>query len=154
VLQTAYTQCIDANDWECVSKALKNISTLYGIGPATASAVLSVKYESVPFMSDESVMFSLKIAKKQIKYSMGEYKLVYAALNSIADTLNGYDNEDVFKWSARKVDRAIWSSMKIEALGGDKSTLDVSVTAAKRKAVAEPKEGDELEGVKPKKSKR
>jgi hypothetical protein len=74
---------------DLVNSALKEVSALFGIGPATASAVLSLRSSRFFFMSDEVLEFLLySKAGQKCKYNVVEYKLLYVALAKTALRLN------------------------------------------------------------------
>ena len=72
-----------------VSKALNSITKLRGIGPATASLLLSVHDpENVIFFSDEAFYWLCCDGKKvPIKYNMKEYVQLSSAADSITKRL-------------------------------------------------------------------
>jgi hypothetical protein len=110
--------------WENVEKAINHLTKLYGIGPATASAILSISHHEIPFMSDESVMFCLKIDKRNIKYNIKTYKQVFLKLTEFAKTLN---LDSSFEWTASKCERAVWTSLKGTCLGRDPIHLGIDI---------------------------
>jgi hypothetical protein len=56
----------------CLKEAIDVLSSLKGVGPATASAILSAAFDDVPFMADEAVMQVLS-SKSKLKYTAQEY---------------------------------------------------------------------------------
>lgn len=81
-----------------VMKALKTLTSLRGIGPATASLLLSVHQpDTVPFFSDELFRWSQwdVIGKKtdgdgwdrKIKYNVGEYKALLKSVEGLRTRL-------------------------------------------------------------------
>lgn len=97
-------------DWSRVEKALIPLVDLHYIGPATASAVLSIQSRHVPFMSDESLLFCLGFKK----YDAKTYKLLYQSITKIVSHLNkdlvkDAVGKDEIEWDASKVERAIFA---------------------------------------------
>ena len=79
-------------------KALKTLTSLRGIGPATASLLLSVhRPDTVPFFSDELFRWSQWDAEgkkgegqgwdRKIKYNVGEYKEVLKSVRELRERL-------------------------------------------------------------------
>eukprot|EP01059_Diplonema_ambulator_P011521 TRINITY_DN21473_c0_g1_i1.p2 TRINITY_DN21473_c0_g1~~TRINITY_DN21473_c0_g1_i1.p2 ORF type:complete len:213 (+),score=75.93 TRINITY_DN21473_c0_g1_i1:1313-1951(+) len=81
-----------------VRKALKEYSSLKGIGPATASLLLSLACDYCPFMSDEA--YEASMGKKIKRYSEAEYLEYQAVVAAKATEL------DV---SAAYVEKALWA---------------------------------------------
>jgi hypothetical protein len=103
-----------------VIEALSCVTKLVGIGPATGSAILSAYTESVPFMSDESLMYVLNVPKSKLRYSLAEFKTLLDFLQRcIGDS----------KASIAELERCIWAQMvlkkniSIEELLSDKTLL-------------------------------
>ena len=74
--------------------ALKELAKLKGIGPATASLLLSVyDEENVPFFSDELfrwVCWDDQVGwKRKIKYDMKEYKMLWDGVEGLREKLGG-----------------------------------------------------------------
>ncbi|KAJ3184530.1 hypothetical protein HDU87_003930 [Geranomyces variabilis] len=93
-------------------EALAEISKLKGVGPATASAILSAHSPDVPFMSDESLATFFPAHK--LPYTASAYKTLLARLTERAAELNEDDAKS--EWTAGKVERAIWAWNVIEKL--------------------------------------
>ncbi|KAJ3157771.1 hypothetical protein HDU89_000149 [Geranomyces variabilis] len=93
-------------------EALAEISRLKGVGPATASAILSAHSPDVPFMSDESL--STIYPANKLPYTASAYKKLLASLTDQATELNKEDAK--FEWTAGKVERAIWAWNVIKKL--------------------------------------
>ncbi|EPZ30809.1 hypothetical protein ROZALSC1DRAFT_29185 [Rozella allomycis CSF55] len=68
----------DEEDWEFVENVLNEVSRLKGVGPATASAIVSAVSGNFAFMSDEIAEQLLQ--KKNIKYTMDEYRQIWSKL--------------------------------------------------------------------------
>jgi hypothetical protein len=74
--------------------ALKQLSALRGIGPATASLLLSVAYpDNLPFFSDELfrwICWDVQEGwQKKIKYDIKEYKELWEGLRKLKSRLGG-----------------------------------------------------------------
>ncbi len=96
-------QLIKKSDWMGATNAL---TSLKGIGVATASAVLAPVAPSLcPFMADE-VIEAVTTGKRD--YNMKVYKEMQSALVEKATTLGG-------EWTAEKVGRALWTRAMLHA---------------------------------------
>lgn len=97
-----------------IAAALSNLTKLKGIGPATASAILSAYAPEIcPFMSDEAAAVALPGVK--LKYNRQEYERLSAALCAKSEHLNSTEEaagEDkaTHVWTASEVERALWSA--------------------------------------------
>lgn len=106
-----------AEDNKALDQAVASLAkALRGIGPATASLLLSVyDSENIPFFSDELVRWSLFDDAKgcgwdrKIKYSIGEYKQLVPIVQALRKRLNeGRGSEKIFTaLDAEKVAYAI-----------------------------------------------
>ncbi|CAB1118238.1 unnamed protein product [Ectocarpus sp. CCAP 1310/34] len=86
---------------EAVSRAVNALTKdLYGVGPATASAVLAAECGGCPFDADEVIDAVKRSGKRQ--YSLKEYLEVHEALDQKAASLGT-------PWDAERVRKAIWS---------------------------------------------
>ncbi|CAM9563595.1 unnamed protein product [Ectocarpus fasciculatus] len=87
---------------EAVSRAVNALTKdLYGVGPATASAVLAAGCGGCPFDADEVIDAVKRSGKRQ--YSLKEYLEVHEALDQKAASLGT-------PWNAERVRKALWSS--------------------------------------------
>lgn len=68
---------------ETVLQALAVLTELRGVGPATASAILAAMDDSIPFMSDESLVVCL--GKRE--YTVNAYKTLLASMREKQDAL-------------------------------------------------------------------
>lgn len=86
------------SDTQDASSALKTLSTLPGIGPATASLLLSIHSPSnIPFFSDECFLWLCRSgAKSTIKYNAKEYGELLTAAAEVMERL-GVQAVDVEK---------------------------------------------------------
>lgn len=97
-----------------ITAALSDLTKLKGIGPATASAVLSAYAPEIcPFMSDEAAAVALPGVK--LKYNRQEYDRLSAALCAKAEHLNSTEDASGEEkatpvWTASEVERALWSA--------------------------------------------
>lgn len=98
------------------SQAMEELIKLKGIGPATASAILSLAsaHENCPFLSDEAMRaFDIVNKAGKLDYTMATWASLTKACEEKAEELNkaGGDDEteDAVKWSPVKVERAIWA---------------------------------------------
>ncbi|KAK9811619.1 hypothetical protein WJX72_007087 [[Myrmecia] bisecta] len=113
-----------------VKQAIETLNKLKGIGPATASAVLTAYDATVPFMSDEAMAAALSGSKE---YTLKQYLLLVEALQQKAQKLSVTDEGR--GWTAKTVERCLWSAaaqhMKPKAAAKSK-------TGAKAEAAASP----------------
>ena len=95
--------------------AIDSLSILKGVGPATASAFLSLyNPENFVFMDDE-VIECLYEGKR--RYTVKIYLDVNDKCITIANTLG---------WTPRRVGRALWTAARIQASGGNDLTVHTS----------------------------
>ncbi|CAG2101048.1 unnamed protein product [Medioppia subpectinata] len=89
-----------------LSQAINALITLKGIGPATASAVLSAAYpEQAPFMADECMLSTPGVEAND--YTLAEYNTYSEQIKNCAEKLKQSDPD--FKWTPHKVDQALWA---------------------------------------------
>lgn len=100
-----------------------------GIGPATASAILSFcppspgcKAEAIPFLSDEALRFFCITANgKQdgkLDYTLKNWQSLQRKCEEMAEKLNAErksEEDEQEEWTACTVERAIWADA---AMGG------------------------------------
>lgn len=91
---------------ERVTAALNHLTTLKGVGVATASAVLAAVDPSVPFMSDEAIAAALPGDKR---YTLSVYVHVLKWLRARAAALQQHAADDGVVWRVREVERALWT---------------------------------------------
>lgn len=99
---TTLRNSVDIIEENQLKEALNHLIELKGVGPATATAILSAKNSSIPFMSDEALL---------AVFSKKEYTLNYAikltaALQKKAKELN--DSDTTRQWNARMVERCLF----------------------------------------------
>jgi hypothetical protein len=113
-------------------KAIAIIAGLRGVGPATASAILSLyKPDMFAFMDDE-VIECLYDGKRG--YTAAIYHIVNDKCNDLAQKFMG-------DWDPRKIGRALWTAARISATGGhdfteiksDKDSTSTSRPTKRRK---------------------
>lgn len=119
------TDELEQDDRDAIVKScIKTLSALKGIGPATASLILSLYSPHFAFMSDEA---SLAVLPEPLRYSESEYIRFNRAMHKKAEELNEkmdmtrnkskYEGKDAtekgdageFKFTARSVAEALWS---------------------------------------------
>ncbi|CAM9942400.1 unnamed protein product, partial [Phaeothamnion confervicola] len=81
--------------------AIAAASKLYGVGPATATALLTPFCEALPFLADEAIAAVFPPCH-EIKYTLPEFKAVYKAFHAKAAALGG-------DWTAEGIGRALWA---------------------------------------------
>ncbi|XP_076345292.1 uncharacterized protein LOC143244465 [Tachypleus tridentatus] len=89
-----------------VISAITALTTLKGVGPATASAILSAAYpEQVAYMADESMLATPGV--EAIDYTLEEYLNYHKQIKTCCDRLNKKNPEE--KWTPHKVELALWT---------------------------------------------
>ncbi|XP_062848743.1 uncharacterized protein zgc:112496 [Trichomycterus rosablanca] len=89
-----------------VQSAITELSTLKGLGPATASAVLAAGApDEVPFMADEAVESIADL--KPIQYTAKHYSLFLEKILHKTQQLNKVDTQQ--DWTAHKVEMCLWA---------------------------------------------
>lgn len=111
-----------------LSAACAALETLKGVGPATASLLISDCNDSVPFLSDEAS--AVVLGRRD--YKRADVLELTTALRERAGELG---------WTARDVERALFSASRAEEGGGDKGKKAAkpaasAATGKKRKAAA------------------
>jgi hypothetical protein len=89
-----------------LKEALAPLTKLRGIGPATASAVLSAAHPSIPFMSDEAMAV---VIKGKPRYDINEAVELTEALQKKAKELSAAGGR---KWTARSVEQCLFAATK------------------------------------------
>ncbi|KAL5249746.1 hypothetical protein ACHWQZ_G018541 [Mnemiopsis leidyi] len=86
---------------ENIPEAFKVIEGLYGVGPATASLILSVVLpDHVPFMSDEAMDASIGLPRS---YTSSRYAQYQKALSAKAEELG-------VKWNVQLVEKVLYTA--------------------------------------------
>lgn len=109
-----------------LSAACAALETLKGVGPATASLLISDCNDSVPFLSDEAS--AVVLGRRD--YKRADVVQLTTALRERAGELG---------WTTRDVERALFSASRAEEGGGDKgkkAAKPAAATGKKRKAAA------------------
>jgi hypothetical protein len=98
---------IGQNRYDAVVKAIKSLCKLYGIGFATATAILAPIYDFIPFMSDEIIWFAHYNvqSKKKLVYDHHEFNRVYQFCFEKVQELNKTGND----WTCNKVQETVWA---------------------------------------------
>ena len=94
-----------------IEDAMKAISRLNGVGPATASAILSPLCNELPYMTDEV----LEALTGKRDYKLGQYKIIQKdlhkyviMLNKIIKQISG-QSKDVPNWNDKLLETAMWT---------------------------------------------
>ncbi|CDP01002.1 unnamed protein product [Coffea canephora] len=113
-----------------VSKAVKELTVLKGVGPATASAILAAYAPHItPFMSDEAMEAAIGNTKD---YTLKSYLVFVEKLQAKAMELSS--EEDLFTPS--DVERALWSSSvaaKSRALSSKPAEVDLDKNSKRKR---------------------
>eukprot|EP00594_Rhizosolenia_setigera_P003380 CAMPEP_0178942258 /NCGR_PEP_ID=MMETSP0789-20121207/1892_1 /TAXON_ID=3005 /ORGANISM="Rhizosolenia setigera, Strain CCMP 1694" /LENGTH=292 /DNA_ID=CAMNT_0020621643 /DNA_START=15 /DNA_END=893 /DNA_ORIENTATION=- len=138
--QESFSKVIAVNNddvEDCViSNAIESMCVLNGVGPATASAILSLySSKNFAFMDDE-VIESVLYNKKRA-YTLKIYLEMNEKCMQIADVLNNINESD--EWNARRVGRAIWTACLLSASG----RLDMNDLNSIEKEKEKSKDSDE-----------
>ncbi|CAF1109195.1 unnamed protein product [Didymodactylos carnosus] len=100
-----------------VKSAIKILCELNGVGPATASAVLSIiEPNQFPFMGDEAMNSIPKL--KPIKYTIEHYLLFVQEIRKKVQLLqkNSLDNDNKQFWTANRCVQCLWSEKHSQTL--------------------------------------
>lgn len=97
-----------------ITAAMKEISKLKAVGPATASAILcATNPEIYPCMADEPMALFPGL---QIDYTVKNYTEFQKHLVKRAEELN-QDGDSEIKWTPHKVELALWTDVTGKKLG-------------------------------------
>ncbi|GAB1599118.1 uncharacterized protein LOC106872751 [Argonauta hians] len=134
----------DAQNVESVSKkafselpdvmtAVKTLTTLKAVGPATASAILAaVLPEKVPFMADESMLYALPGRPKL--YTIPYFLDYMKAVNDMRKLLKKSDcDASQRNWSSHQIELALWASSTALALD-----LQIGMPVQKQNVLDDP----------------
>ncbi|XP_033742122.1 uncharacterized protein LOC117328725 isoform X2 [Pecten maximus] len=115
--------------------AIKALTVLKAIGPATASAVLAAGApDKAAFMADESMLAIPGLAPLQ--YTLPFYNEFMDHVKSITKKLNK-DQDDGIKWTQHKVELTLWTYQMAKTLCPELLDVKDNSTTAKRKKVSE-----------------
>ena len=108
---------IPATEWStsisAIKSALQCLTNLQGVGPATASVILSlVRPDVFCYMYDECIDCFLP----KRTYTMPVYLQCQSACQSIASTLG---------WNCARVARTLWTAARVRAAGNSASTRNL-----------------------------
>lgn len=110
--------------------AVDALSQLRGVGPATATALLSAADASIPFLSDEAGIAVLGARE----YSKPAALRVTRALRERAEELNEQERGgEGQQWTASKVERALWSASRAEEEEDKKGGQEEKAEKGKKK---------------------
>ncbi|GAB6020376.1 hypothetical protein CHUAL_003085 [Chamberlinius hualienensis] len=108
-----------------LASAIQTLSSLKGIGPATASAVLAAGApELAPYMADECLMAIPEC--QAIDYTVQEYMIFTEQIRRAVERLNESTTNGV--WTPHKVEKALWTFSIVNEL--DPTLLDEIRTLA------------------------
>ncbi|KAJ3185342.1 hypothetical protein HDU85_001392 [Gaertneriomyces sp. JEL0708] len=128
-VETVSRAAFELLDQSTTLAALKELTKLKGVGPATASAILSAFDESVPFMSDESLC--LIYSKNKIPYTAKAYEALLTHLRGLSERLNKETDTESEQWTPGSCERAVWAFNVEKRLGlGSLTALRESANSA------------------------
>jgi hypothetical protein len=114
-----------------VKGAVEVLSRLSGVGPATASAILSIyRPENFTFMDDEVIEALYDDGKRG--YTIKIYLEVNSKCQKIAQDLNETKTDSSDSWSCHRVGRALWTASQICVTGGEDITTRITDDGNKR----------------------
>lgn len=122
----ASMNALDQGDW---LSAIKELATLRGVGPATASAVLAPLKkgrELCPFMADEVLE---AVTGKKREYTLKAYESMQSILMAKTKELNGRCASGR-KWSVQEVATAIWVAGVLSLYKGQASDETAASTSS------------------------
>jgi hypothetical protein len=91
--EKAFTELASPSTTSSILKAVKTLSELKGVGPATATMVLQAKSDEIPFMSDEAMLQVFDGDKTKLKYDI---KTCGIFIERIYEIVNGLENGNIF----------------------------------------------------------
>jgi endonuclease III len=95
--QHAFKEIGDDTTTASIIKAVKMLSELKGVGPATATMMLQTASDDVPFMSDEAMLQVFNGDKTKLKYDVKTCEAFTNEINKLVNGLNA--GEDVSGYS-------------------------------------------------------
>ena len=109
----------NAEEHDLVRDSINELCNLRGVGPATASAILSVYHpDQFAFMDDE-VIEALYEGKRG--YTLKIYEVVNERCGEICRELNSQNTGDADKvWTRCEVGKVLWTVAAMKAFGEDK----------------------------------
>jgi len=99
--QTAFSLLDEGN----TKGAINKLCELKGVRPATASAILSVYSDSVPFMSDEG----LAALGFPLIYTAKSYLAYFVEVTQVVQLINTNKEEEDEEVTASQLEKAFWS---------------------------------------------
>lgn len=86
--QKAFSELTSPATIESIMMAVKTLSELKGVGPATATMVLQAVSDEVPFMSDEAMLQIFDGDKTKLKYDIKTCKAFIESIKQIITNLD------------------------------------------------------------------
>jgi hypothetical protein len=121
---------------EKLKEALKYVMDLRGVGIATASKVLSIYEERVPFMSDEAMKL---VGFAEMKYTLPQYLEFVERMNKLCDRLNDEWQQSKFQakvlsfpLNVALLEQALWCVK--QAQNNSKRASNAAAPAKRRKS--------------------
>ena len=121
------SKCKDGNmavPLDAVKEALQVLCELKGVGPATASAILSAYDPSIPFMSDEALLAVIQSKE----YTAKAFVNLTSAVRRKAEEL--IRQCETIQWSSREVEKCLFAASKRDIK--DSTRTQTSIKKRKR----------------------
>lgn len=108
----------DSDDLNNIIDACKSLTSLHGIGFATATFILSRYSANVPLMTDEALRWckGLPIGAKITSYSEKDFHLLYSQLEKKVIELEDNQNSLHQKVDIRSAQEVVWASAVLEKM--------------------------------------
>jgi hypothetical protein len=119
--KTAFSKVFENDDESSITAAINELSNLKGVGPAGASAILSLFRPDLFVFMDDEVIECLYEGKRD--YTLKVYTLINNKCKDIASQLGD-------GWNSRRVGRALWTAAIVSAYCDEKDlTLEYDSSA-------------------------
>lgn len=105
---------------ELIKEAIDELCKLKGIGPASASAVLSIFYPNLFAFMDDEVIEALYDGKRG--YTLKIYQDINERCREISTSLNAIEHGK--SWTVYDIGRALWTVAAMKAFG-EEDTLNI-----------------------------
>lgn len=114
------TSATTDNSQQCIKEAMDELCNLKGVGPATASAILSIFHPNLFVFMDDELIEALYDGKRG--YTFKIYEVVNEKCEEICKKLN-QESEKV--WNRCEVGKVLWTMAALKALGEEEILNDL-----------------------------